>query len=173
MLAGAMPSPFDPEGYLSKIKKEIPAVDDVIITYLTESLKTFRIGCYLASTVTLGCASEKALLLLVEACANSLPSPSDDAFRKKTDGRQIKSQFEEFHKMLIGKIRGKLPKDVDDLLDVQLAGIFDIIRNQRNAAGHPTGSVIQQSDAHGNLYAFPIFLQKIYAVIDWLAVNKL
>lgn len=166
-------SPFDPDGYLSRVSVFSPRVDDVIITYLTESLRTFRIGCYLASTVTLGCASEKAVLLLIDATADALPSPMGDNFRKKVEPLMMRRKFEEFHKMLIGRVRGQLPKELDDLLDVQLNGIFDIIRNHRNAAGHPSGTVITQADAHANLYVFPTFLQKVYAVIGWLQTNKL
>lgn len=175
-LKGLPVSPFDPDGYLTRIKSDIPNVDDVIIAYLTESLRTFRIGCYLAATVTLGCAAEKAILLLIDSCVAALPSPEDKAFEKKTDDRQIKGKFEEFHKLLISRIRAPLKKarpDVDQLLDVQLNGIFDIIRTQRNAAGHPTGTPISQSDAFGDLYAVEIFLKKVYALMDWLKASKI
>jgi len=37
-------SPYDPDGYLKRIGQITPKVDEVIVTYLTESLRTFRIG---------------------------------------------------------------------------------------------------------------------------------
>jgi hypothetical protein len=121
----------------------VPALDPVIITYLTESLRTFRIGAMLSSTITLGCASEKAPLLLIKAYRDSLPKASREKFESHTNGRMIKRQFEELRKMINGDLRGRLPPDLEDGLDVELNAIFDFIRNQRNDAGHRTGKMVE------------------------------
>lgn len=42
--------PYDPDGYLKRIA-QIQELDTIILTYLEESLKAFRIGCLLSSTV--------------------------------------------------------------------------------------------------------------------------
>lgn len=73
-------------------------MDPIIVVYLAESLHTFRIGCLLSSTIALGCASEKALLLLVGSYADALPEPRQKKFRQNTENRLIKRQFEEFSK---------------------------------------------------------------------------
>jgi hypothetical protein len=172
VLNGKTPSAFDTDGYLNKITTEVKNTDPVILTYLRESLRTFQIRCYLASTVTLGCAAEKALLLLIEECANSLPAPEDQTFRNKVEPKMMKGKFEEFHKLLGHRIRPKLPKEIDHVLDIQLIGIFDIIRTQRNSAGHPSGADVQQKDASANFYVFPTFLKKVYDLIEWLKANK-
>lgn len=173
ILNGSPPSAYDPDGYLSRLKSDIPKIDPIIVTYLTESLRTFRIGCLLSSTVTLGCASEKALLVLIEAVANALPATMGDSFRKKTESRMIKPQFEEFQRMLTGHLRGKMPKDLQDGLDVELNAIFDIIRNSRNEAGHPSGKVVERERAYANLHVFPTYLKKVYALVQWLETASL
>src|SRR6516164_6023032 len=61
-----------------------------VYIYLTESLHTFRIGSLLSSTITLGCASEKALLLLIDAYANALPQSKQAKFRNATQVPLIK-----------------------------------------------------------------------------------
>lgn len=73
-------TPYDPDGYLNALRSDVPDVDDVIITYLTESLHTFRIGSLLSSTITLGCASEKALLLRIGAYGDALPKGRQEKF---------------------------------------------------------------------------------------------
>jgi len=59
----------------------------VILTYLEESLRTFRIGCLLSSTTTIGCASEKALILLFDAYGDALTGSMQDKYRKEIEGR--------------------------------------------------------------------------------------
>ena len=66
--------PHDPDGYLGYLYNEIPQVDDIIVKYITESLQTFLTGNLLASTVMIGGASEKAVLLLIEAYTNAISS---------------------------------------------------------------------------------------------------
>jgi hypothetical protein len=53
--------PYDPDGYLAQLKKDIPEVDPIVIVYLEEALRCLRTGSQLAAAVMLGCAAEKAL----------------------------------------------------------------------------------------------------------------
>jgi hypothetical protein len=163
-------TPYDPDGYLARLKNEVPSLDPVIVTYLNESLHTFRIGCLLSSTIALGCASEKALLLLVAAYADSLGA-GRQKFKDKTDGRMIKRQFDDLRKAFEGELRARLPHELEDGLDVELNALFDFIRNQRNDAGHPTGKMIERERAYANVLVFPTYVKKVYSLIDWLAAN--
>jgi hypothetical protein len=172
VIQGGGAAPYDPDAFLSGLKRDVPNLDSVIETYLNESLHTFRIGCLLSSTISLGCASEKALLLLIEVYATSLPEPSQKKFRGNTEGRMIKRQFDEFRKMLDSELRGRLPNNLQDGLDVELNAIFDIIRNQRNDAGHPTGKVVERERAYANLVVVPTYFKKVYSIIEWLASNS-
>jgi hypothetical protein len=173
VLSNGPQSPYDPDGYLKRLQNDIPALDPVIITYLNEALHTFRIGCLLSSTVTLGCASEKAFLLLVDAYATALPATQQDKFRKETENRMIKRQFEEFNKRLESHLKAKLTGDVKDDLEVTLMGVFAMMRNMRNDAGHPTGKTVPREAVYANLTVFPTYLRKIYSLINWLGTNPL
>lgn len=163
--------PYDPDGYLKRIA-QIQELDTIILTYLEESLKAFRIGCLLSSTVTLGCASEKALSLLIEAYTNSISDTSQrENFQKRIAGMTfIQKKFEEFDNKLKGQIlaRQDLPKDIKENLENELKGIFSVIRRYRNDAGHPTGLTITRDEAYANLYVFPTYLRKVYKLINWL-----
>lgn len=167
-VASTPASPYDPDGYLKRLKAALPSLDPVITTYLEESLKTFRIGCLLSSTVTLGCASEQAFLLLVEAYAKALKPSQQAKFEKATKGKMLKTQYDEFLKMLQGHLRGHLPRDLDADLDTTLLGVFSMIRNLRNDAGHPTGRFAPREVCNSNLHVFPSYLRKVYELIGWL-----
>lgn len=169
---GGAASPYDPDGFLRRLAADVPALDPVILTYLTEALHTFRISCLLSSVIALGCASEKAFLLLVKSYGDALQGSAQAKFRKDTEGRLIKRQFDEFQSRLGGHLRAKLPGDVEADLDVTLSGVFTLFRNLRNEAGHPTGRSVEREQTYANLLVFPSYLKKTYQVIEWLDANK-
>ncbi|MEE3715734.1 hypothetical protein V2H45_03120 [Tumidithrix elongata RA019] len=171
-LGSQPPEPYDPDKYLARVKAI--SNDHVILAYLEESLKAFRIHCLLSSVITLGCASEKAILLLIDACENSISNPTDKAdFKKKTDTISIKRKHDEFQNILRTKINQTLPSDIKENLDNYLTGLFSIIRSHRNDAGHPSGRVIEREHLYALLVTFPAYLEKIYSLIDWLSNNHI
>lgn len=90
-------NPYDPAGYLQILKDEIPEIDRIIEMYITEAAETLRRNCLLSSTVTLGCASEKAFLLLSEAFRETLNEKDKEDYNKKGfDQRSIKMHHEVF-----------------------------------------------------------------------------
>lgn len=166
--------PYDPEGYLADVQA-IPNIDPIILAYLEESLKAFRIHCLLSSVITLGCASEKAVLLLIDACINALSDPNLKAqLTKVNQGISIKQKQDELKKILDTKIliRGTpVPNDIRENLDNYLTGVFGIIRRHRNDAGHPSGNVIRRADLNALLTIFPEYLKKVYSLMDWFNAN--
>jgi hypothetical protein len=164
-------TPYDPDGYLKRLQNEIQGLDPIIIIYLNESLHTLRVGCLLSSTIALGCAAEKALVLLIAAYGDSLPQAMQTKFKQNTENKMIKRQFDEFRKMIESELRARLPQELSDGLDVELNGMFDFIRIQRNDAGHPTGKTVERDTAYANLILFPVHLRKVYALLAWVKAN--
>src|SRR5690606_22930479 len=98
----------------------------------------------LSSTISLGCASEKTLLLLIDSYLKSFKKiEGRERFEKKVKNRMIKIQFEEFHKDF-KRIVGHLPKELTDNYENILLGVFEMLRNQRNHAGHPVGCKVDK-----------------------------
>ncbi len=173
ILADPPPQPYDPDGYLARVKS-IPNVDNLIVDYLEESLKAFRIHCLLSSVITLGCASEKAILLLIDTCKNAISDSTAQAdFVKRTDTLSIKRKHDEFQNILKTRISPSLPSNIRENLDNYLTGLFSIIRSHRNDAGHPSGNVIQREHLYSLLVVFPSYLEKVYSLIDWLQTNNI
>ena len=163
---------YDPDGYLKRLKKAVPSLDPIILIYLHESLHTFRIGCLLSSTIALGCASEKALLLLIGAYADALPAARQAKFKQNTENKVIKRQFDEFSKMLDSHLKALLPGEVTEDLDVALSAVFAVLRTHRNEAGHPTGKMPDREQCHASIIVFPTYIRKVYGLIDWLKANS-
>ncbi len=170
-------TPYDPDGYLKRVRERIPHADPVIMTYLTESMETLRRNCLLSSTVTMGCASEQAMLLLMEKTEEAL-NPTDQvkykgAFSKL---RSIKQQNEEYQKWFDSHIKPKIKSDKgsDWVTEMEnaLTFLFSYFRSVRNDAGHPTGTKISREVATSHLVVFPYYLRLIYDTIEWLDAKK-
>lgn len=175
VLAGQPAQPYDPDGFLVRVKA-IPNIDDVIIAYVDESLKAFRIHCLLSSVITLGCASEKAILLLIEACHDALADSIEQSkFSKSTETLSIKKKHDELQKVIKDKIKTvpALPREVKEDIDIYINGLFSVIRRYRNEAGHPSGKFIKKEELFGLLVLFPSYLEKVYALIAWLKTNPI
>ncbi len=172
ILSSKEPVPNDISGYLKRLKKEIPELDDTIKIYLSESVRTYNINQLLSATITLGCASEKALLILIESYQENFSNPEkQERFRKKIEGKFIKTQFEEFSKEL-QNLKGNLPYDLKENYTNTLIGVFEMIRRNRNQAGHPTGKQIDKDTLFANLQVFIPYCKYIYDLKIFFEKNK-
>ena len=173
-LQHGIPQPYDPDGYLNYLKSEIPLVDDVIFIYMAESLNSYLKGLLLSSTVMLGCASEKAFLLLVDSFINSISDPErkQNIENNIKRNQSVKKQFDEFRKYF-SQTKPQLPKKISDDIEVQLDGVFNFIRNCRNDVGHPTGRSIDRSLAFNNLRLFIPYCKRIYELIEFFDSKKI
>src|SRR5262249_39017414 len=115
-------SPLDPDGYMKGLLAKVPNADPTIVDYIGESQRTFRIDCRLASTITLGCASEKALLLLIDAYAGALANPVNFQ-TEQNKCRTIKQKHDSFMKRFDSHLKAKIstPQNSDWVGEVETA----------------------------------------------------
>lgn len=171
-------SPYDPEGYIKSIKQKVSNVDEVIVRYIAESAETLRKNCLLSSSMTLGCASEKTLLLVLEAYKDAL-NPADQAAFIKSNQKihSIKKRHQDFKHRYQSSLRKHLESDFNSdrltALDDALEFIFNRFRDARNEAGHPTGIIPLRQRVQANLILFPPFLEVLYELKNWLDTHKI
>lgn len=171
VLKQGKPIPHDPDGYLLLLKKEVPHIDEIVYTYAAESIQAYNNHLLLSATTAIGCASEKALLLLIEAYTHFLPTEKEQqAFIKKTSGRFIKTQFEEFQKSFAGQ-QARIDKSLLDGIDIVINGIFELLRQNRNSTGHPTGKAMERESVYALLQVFIVYLKRIYALMKFFQDN--
>jgi hypothetical protein len=166
--------PHDPDGYLREFQNAVPNADPVIIEYLTESLQCFIHGLNRAAAVMLGGASEKAVLLLIESCTNSI---SDDSTKLRLESevqntQSIFRKYECFDKQFSG-IKNRMPKMLTENVESLLRGVFDLIRNSRNDAGHPaSGTFVDRDLVYSHHRLFIPYCERIYGLIGWFEANR-
>lgn len=151
--------PRDPESYLARIRREIPDLDGLVELYLTEALRSFNGRCYLATSVMLGVAAERAFLVMAKSYAASsvAGAPAIAKELAKPRGNYF-ALWTEFRKR-IEPVRQDLPSGLADALT--LDAIADLIRMTRNEVGHPTGRQIDEDTARVHLTIAPVYLRKM------------
>jgi hypothetical protein len=163
--------PHDYGTYLEAIKQVTPNTDPTFLLYLTESVEAFNKALYISCTVNLGIASEQLTILLVDAYKSAIKSAAnktkfEQAINKT---RHIAYQFEELFKRLAAN-KTAFPADIADNLDM-IKFLEEIIRKERNDAGHPTGRTFTREEALVLLIAFPAHYKTVIKLLDWLTAN--
>lgn len=166
-------TPHDADGYLERIKKDNPRIDAITLMYLGEALHTFRSGNHLATAVMVGVAAENILLKLVDAVQAALDTTARQTkFEQMTKGKKAK----DLHDEVLVRIKSPakpLPIALSPVVQRHLNGIFDLIRESRNDAGHPTGRRMERSETQALLLLFPVYCKTAHDLMDWLVTNKI
>lgn len=166
--------PHDPDGYLREFQKDVPAADPSVSEYLQESLQCYIHGLNKASAVMLGAASEQAVLLLIDSCAESI-SNADEKRRFESEIDKAQSIFRKYavFEKRLSTIKASMPRLLTENLDSLLRGIFDLIRSSRNDAGHPAnGNQVDKDAVYSHLRLFIPYNQRIFSLIEWFSQNQ-
>jgi hypothetical protein len=167
--------PHDPAEYLRQLGQNIVNPDSTVLAYLKESLDCFAHGMIVASTTMLGVAAERVFLLVCESLLANLKNPVEQtAFQKILDRNPMKPKLD----LVTDKFRQiqtpKRPPDLPEDVDIKIAGIYNLIRVQRNDLGHPREAppTVTRDDAYGYLRLFPSYYATAEKVREFLAKNK-
>jgi len=165
--------PHDANGYLSHLKEEIPQVDQVIIRYLDEGLICYQKNLLFAAAVMIGCAAEKAMLLLIDSYGDAIRDPEKKQdYERETKSFMISHKWEALWKRL-GAVSSSFPIQIRDDLGTILERIFDLIRTTRNDAGHPSGKKMEKETIHANLLLFPSYCKRVYSLVEYFSCNPI
>ena len=161
--------PYDPDGYLREIGKRVRGLKETARMYLAESLQAFNRCLPLASAVMLGAASEDVFLQASDALMGTLHGEDKSNYEELAKKRNIKALFDKFREHVdVMKRRGELPRPIKDTLEADWDGIFHLIRNNRNDAGHPARPNVTLGDARCGLVLFPQFCERALALRRFL-----
>ncbi len=170
VVSGGPWEPRDPEGYLRRLRRDIPNADASALFYVEEALRAFNARCFLASSVMLGVASERVFLLLARAFAESRPETTTELVRLLDNpGATYFRRFQEFRKRL-EPLRSDLPPGLGDVLTLDAVG--DLLRVTRNDAGHPTGRDVDEDTARTHLQIAAVYLRKMTELRDHLEAGR-
>jgi hypothetical protein len=144
--------------------------------YVEEALRCHRSGCYLATVVMLGAASEgivdelfrRFIIALKVAKVSEAPSVKSKIEKEQS----IYGKYEVFRKHFDCLVKPKLPSELSDDLNLQFDGVFNLIRFYRNDAGHPTGTRIERMSAFTSLVLFVPYCKRVEDLVNWLDANS-
>jgi predicted nucleotidyltransferase len=144
----------------------LPSKDDIQF-YFQEALVDYDNETYISAISMIGCACERIVDDLIVACKkkNSYDNPNDTTFQSDIESKTLARQ------RLIGiqnyccngknkLFFKKYVKNIDDVFSM-----FEIIRQYRNDADHPSGFAFYQSDCDYNFGLINIHLLQINNII--------
>ncbi len=155
--------PDSPVAFFERLSRTVPEASDVVTQYVRKSVTAYRSGCYLASSVIIGVASEAAFLKTAQAFGAWLPDDQGSRFLRvvNDDRTGISGRFKEFrtklHPYVEPVLRGRFEGP-----DVDLNGVFDLLREHRNDAGHPRGRAVDRDAVFDHHRMLVRYLRKLY-----------
>ena len=176
VIAEQKPVPYDPDGYLARLKQNTGGLHATVEAYLAEALTTFRTGNTMASAVMLGAASEMVFNELCAAIIQGFSVPSEATkFQEKTSPKKNMVERVNAVSAWLSQKKNQLPTDWQNVERHHLVHkVADIIRNRRNDSGHPQDPPMKPS--HEEMYAllmmFPDYCEKLYSLKTWLNANS-
>ena len=154
--------------------KRIASCHTTVVEYLTESLQCYIHGLHRSAAVMLGGASEQAVFLLIESCANSIAdSDAKRTFQSSIEKTQSIFRKYELLERRFSRSRQLMPSALTDNMDSQLRGVFDLIRGSRNDAGHPAiGNSVSRDAVYSHLRLFTPYCKRIHELIAWFTTHQ-
>src|SRR6266568_3249136 len=120
-------SPYDPDGYVTELRRQAPTLTSICEMYSEEALRCFRNGCYLATVVMLGAASEGIVSELFRHFVAALKVggiPEASGVEKRIEKEQsIYRKHEVFRRHFDSLVKPKLPSELSDDLNLQFDGV--------------------------------------------------
>ncbi|MGI5292808.1 hypothetical protein ACQEVF_57185 [Nonomuraea polychroma] len=159
--------PHDPEGYLLRLRRQIPDLHPIAYQYMQEALQAFNAGCYLACSVMLGVAAEQVFIGVADSMVSALGTTADK-LRKELDNPKS-SQNARFQALRarLEPLRNTLPDDLGDTLTMD--AVADLLRITRNEAGHPHGRPVDEDTAYTHLQMAARYLGKMTTLQEHFA----
>ncbi|MFQ5754035.1 MAG: hypothetical protein ACE5HI_18765 [bacterium] len=159
--------------YLERLEAKSPDADPLVLLYAREALQTYRQQCYLASAVMLGVASEAAFLEMARSFGHWLPDAQRQKFLEIIENPKSNyiQKFKEFRKR-IDTHKSSIPNELSDGMSLTLDSVLDLLRINRNDAGHPTGKQFDRQDASIGLQMFARYLEKLYALKTFFDLGR-
>ncbi|MGD0233394.1 MAG: hypothetical protein ABSC55_02535 [Syntrophorhabdales bacterium] len=161
---------LDPDGYVRYLLAFVPNLDAVVLQYTQESARAFRAQLWFASAVMLGAASERTVLLLLEAVRDRALDPEKAKLTKLLDQPRLGEIFKVIQTRVAAEIKaGRLPYSVHQGCTEHLLSLSEMIRVHRNEAVHPAVAKVDRRKAFIALQTFPEALRVIEGLRNWFA----
>lgn len=179
VLASPSSTPYDPDGYFAEIRR-ISDVDEVVVSYVEESVAALRANLIRSSVIALGVASERSFKLMMEALAKAHQDPqkAKAATGHLVNARNVREALTAFTNRYRGPLilalrQHEVGRSLADHFDTYFDTMLHNVREYRNDAGHALKVETSKRVAVAHLDMFPDYLAKVFGLISWLSRNPI
>ena len=167
--------PKEIEKFPETLQKKVPHCDDVVVWFYNEAIRCYKGNSTAGAAFMLGAASEKAILLLIDAYENNIASDKNrEKFRSQVTNRYLSVRYKTFmrsYKSSRPRLQDEpLSRDLEEFLN----SAFHYYRSTRNQVGHP--QIIPDLDKGvvlANMGHFITYVQRIYGLIEFFNANEI
>ena len=165
-------NPYNDSIWYTSLIKKAEGLSEVEKQYAQEAIQAFVNELYVSCHVMIGVASESVIVRMAKAMARSAVIEGRDSIHKSVSNPRM-SIRELFNKMRpeLEKAKTKIPGNIADNMSIWLDSMFDVIRVNRNEAGHPTGSNVGREESVMVLRCFVTYMSKACRLIGHLEQN--
>ena len=162
------------EGYLAELRTRGPDLDEGVERYLSEALRAYQSNLYYSAMAMLGCSSERAIVLLMEAFLTSIDNEANQSkLRQKLSGRDISMAYEKFKASFDSTRKQVNDPDIVHDFDMHVDAVFTFIRLLRNSIMHPTAMPnITNALIYSNLQQFSYYIETVFKLTSYYQNNK-
>jgi hypothetical protein len=156
------------------LRERLPNVDPIIVRFVEEAIVTVKAGSNLGCAFLLGGASEKAVLLLVDAYTKAIPDEKmRQQFTSRTSGKFISRVFDEFKNSWKCSLNKPQGYGWANDIEIKIEQIFQFCRICRNEAGHPhLPPNLDKGVLLANMGQFVKYVEDLYELIRYYTENK-
>ena len=161
---------------LQSYLKGIPGIDDIVLQYTSESLRTSDVDLLFASAVMLGAAADRLFYQVAEALALAQQDPTKKRRLEKlvSEARNLPDLRAEVKKAIDAlPAKKEAPYITHPDNTASLFSLFDVIRLQRNDAVHPAICTVDRPTLYLLLASFPHVCKRACRLMDCLKANQI
>lgn len=165
--------PFEIERFPGVLRERIPHIDPVIVRFIEEAIVAVKAGTNLGCAFLLGGASEKAVLLLVDAYAKAIKDEVNrKRFMERTSNKFISRTFDEFKQSFKSCRTKPAGYGWTHDIEVKLEQIFQFCRICRNEVGHPhLPPNLDKGVLLANMGQFVKYVEDLYELIGFYGTH--
>jgi hypothetical protein len=165
-------NPYNDTIWYASLVKKSEGLSEIEKQYAQEAIQAFVNELYVSCHVMIGVASEAVVVRMAKAMARSALIEGRESILKAVNNPRL-SIRELFNKMRpeLDKAKTRIPGNLADNMSIWLDSMFDVIRVNRNEAGHPAGSNVGREESVMVLRCFVTYMSKACRLICHLEQN--